>query len=409
MKKTLLSASLFMMLATTAQVDDQVSVQAGYSNQSYYNLENGEVENISNQDWDLGFDASSFGSTIRINGANGIELFVAPFTIADWSTIDTAGMGSWTSLIDSDLDWSKGAFNADFDSNNPSDLGWGEYNSITHFVIGTKTFVIKLNDGSVKKILIEQLGSGTYTFKYGNLDNTNEITETIAKADYVEKNFSYYNLTTSAELDREPLTNAWDIVFGKYITEIYPGATYGVTGALLNIGVTAYKDANVETSSADLDVNATYSEEINTIGYNWKSFNMSSFSYILDDSATYFIKTVEGDVWKIGFTGFGGSANGNIDFTKEKMASAGVYENSEITVTTYPNPVTNSFNIESEITGEAIVSLHAMNGKQVLNETANFNATPLTYAVDHLNSGLYVLTIRYENGQTSSEKIIITK
>lgn len=409
MKKTLLSASVLMMLSANAQVNDQVSVQAAYANQSYYSLENGEESNITNLDWDLAFDASPFGSSIRINGANALELFVTPYSLADWATIDTAGMSSWTQNIDSDLSWSNGAFNADYDQNNPSDLGWGEYNSITHFVIGNKTFILKLNDGSIKKVLIEQLGSGDYTFKYSDLDNSNEITEVITKADYAGKNFVYYNISTASELDREPLSENWDILFGKYITEIYPGATYGVTGVLLNNGATAYKDISVETNEGDIDNNAVYASETNTIGYNWKSFNMSTFSYVLDDSATYFIQTAAGDIWKLGFTAFGGSSTGNIEFTKEKMASAGVYTNSEITITTYPNPVTNSFNIKSDVNGEATITLHSMNGKQTINEIVDFTSEPIVYNVDTYNSGIYVLTINYKNGQTITEKIIITK
>ena len=409
MKKILLSASVLMMLSATGQVNDQVSVQTGYTNQSYYNLENGEVSNISNQDWDLAFDASAFGSSIRINGANSVELYVTPYSLTDWATIDTTGMGSWTQSFDSDLSWSMGAFNADFDLNNPSDLGWGTYNSITHFVIGSKTFVIKLSNGSIKKVLIEQLGAGDYTFKYSNLNNTNEITEVITKTDYSGKNFVYYDIATATEIDREPLSEEWDILFGKYITEIYPGATYGVTGVLLNNGILAYKDASVETLDATINTTATYSDEINTIGYNWKSFNMGTFSYDLDDSATYFIQTLEGDVWKLGFTSFGGSTSGNIEFTKEKVAALGVYTNSEITITTYPNPVINSFNIKSDVTGEASIILQSMTGKQAINENVEFTNSPIEYNVNTYNSGIYILTIRYKNGKTITQKIIINK
>jgi hypothetical protein len=409
MKKILLSVSILMMLSANGQVNDQVSVVASYANQSYYNLENGEVSNITNLDWDLAFDASTFGSAIRINGANAVELFVTPYSITDWSTIDTTGMTSWTQNFDSDLSWSSGAFNADYDLSNPSDLGWGEYNSITHFVIGTKTFVIKMNDGSVKKVLIDQLGSGDYTFKHSDLDNSNEITEVITKSDYTGKNFVYYNITTTTVIDREPLSEDWDIVFGKYITEIYPGATYGVTGALMNQGTTVYKDESVETNTAIINNNFVYSDAINTIGYDWKSFDFSTYTYILDDSATYFIQTAIGDVWKVGFTAFGGSSNGDIEFTKEKMASAGVYTNSELTITTYPNPVTNSFNIKSDLNGEATISLQSMNGKQTINETVDFINEPIEYNVDNYNSGVYILTVTYKNGQTLTEKIIITK
>jgi len=407
MKKILLSVSVLMMLNANGQIDDQVTVLSGYTNQSYYSLENGEESNITNQDWDLAFDVSPFGSSIRTNGAIGVELYVTPFSMSDWATIDTTGMLAWTKTMDSDRYWNIGAFNADFDSNNSSDLGWGEYSSITHYVVGNKTFVVKFTDDSVKKIVIEQLGSGTYTFKYSDLDNTNEVQETIVKSGYAGKNFVYYNMASSIIIDKEPLTENWDMVFGKYITEIYPGATYGVTGVLLNIGVTAYKDASVETNMATIDNNVTFNDQINTIGYNWKSFNMSTYTYDLNDSATYFVQTVVGDVWKLGFTEFGGSSTGVIEFTKEKVAAAGIYTNSDVTISTYPNPVSSELHIESGIKGKATIELHSNNGQLVIQEGIEFTDAPLLFDVRNFKSGLYLLIIKYNSGEVVSEKIII--
>jgi len=408
MKKILLSVSVLTSLFANSQVNDQVSVAAGYANQSYYSLDNGEVSNITNQDWDLAFDVSAFGSAIRTNGVIGVELYVTPYALSDWATIDTAGMSSWTRNMDSETSWSMGAFNADYDSNNASDLGWGEYNSITHFVVGNKTFVIKFSDGTAKKVLIEQLGSGTYTFKYSDLDNTNEVTETIVKSTYSGKNFVYYSIATGTTIDHEPASADWDIVFGKYIADL--GMPYGVTGVLMNYGVTVYKDETVETNTATLDNNATYNGEINTIGYNWKSFNMSTYTYDLNDSATYFIQTLDGEVWKLGFTGFGGSSNGNIEFTKEQVAFLSIDNNAEVvSINSYPNPVTNELFIESDINGQATLMLNSINGQQVLNEIIEFTDAPISLGMSNYNEGTYILTIQFENGKVVNEKIIITK
>src|SRR5690606_40554013 len=65
--------------------------------------------------------------------------------------------------------------------------------------------------------------------------------------------------------------NAWDMVFRKYVTDVGGGMMYGVTGTLHNPNVTVAK--NEEPSGNPDPNNLTYSEEINTIGYDWKTFN----------------------------------------------------------------------------------------------------------------------------------------
>ena len=46
--------------------------------QSFYNLNDGEIANIDNTNWDLAFSSSGYGSAIRINAQAGVELFVYP-------------------------------------------------------------------------------------------------------------------------------------------------------------------------------------------------------------------------------------------------------------------------------------------------------------------------------------------
>ena len=319
MKKIVIAAALFTTInGISQQVDDNVSVQTGYTNQVYYSFQNGEVSNVINNDWDIAFDVSTFGAGIRTNGQVGIELYTTPYDTTQWANIDTTGMDNWIVNLDSDKNWGEGAFNADYDVNNSSDLGWGLYSSITHFIVGNKTFILKYADGSVKKIWIKLLASGNYTFVYSDLDNTNVINQTITKSTYTGKNFVYYSLTSDSEIDTEPNSSDWDIVFTKYVTEVGPGMPYAVTGVLLNNGVTAYKDATVETNNATFNNSIGLETDINTIGYNWKSYDFNAGGYVLDDSATYFVQTVDGDIWSIGFTGFDGSITGNMHLQSNK-------------------------------------------------------------------------------------------
>ena len=132
MKKTLLSLLLgTSILGAQAQTTDEtVSVGAGYANDVYYSLENGEVASIPRNNWDVGFSVAKYGSTIITNGGTGAALYQYPNgSAASWETMDTTGLHTWDILYNSQSSWSEGAF-----SRNES--SWGEYSTITHFITG---------------------------------------------------------------------------------------------------------------------------------------------------------------------------------------------------------------------------------------------------------------------------------
>ena len=47
----------------TAQ-NNQISLNTGYTSQSFFSMQNGEVINISNDDWDLAFSTDAYSATI---------------------------------------------------------------------------------------------------------------------------------------------------------------------------------------------------------------------------------------------------------------------------------------------------------------------------------------------------------
>lgn len=404
MKKTILSICLLSGITSFGQViNDQVSVQPGYANQVYYSLENGEVANISNQDWDLAFDLGGFGTGIRANSQMGTNVFVADNDTTNWSTIDTSGIASWSPLYNSDMNWTAGALNADFDPSNQSDIGWGLYNSTTHHIIGNKIFVVQFLDGSIKKVWIQSLISGSYTFRIADLDNTNDITQVVTKNDYSDKNFIYYSIANNTILDREPVSADWDIVFTKYLGELAPGVHYGVTGGLTNYYTEVYEATGDIAGNLEFDNTYTFSSEINTIGYDWKSYSFSAGGYILADSTAYFIKTVQDDYWKVIFTGFEGSATGNIMFSKEKIGAASINNNNLVETNAYPNPTNGTLRISSSETLE-IISLFNTSGQLIFSTNEINTVTDIN--LEHLPNGIYLLKTQTINGGIATEKIV---
>ncbi len=405
MKRILLSACLMSGVLSFGQVvSDQVSVQPGYTNQVYYSLENGEVSNISNLDWDLAFDVSGFGSAIRINGQLGNAIYVADTDTSNWMSVDTNGLASsWAPLHNSDKSWSGGALNADHDPSDATDLGWGLYNTITHHINGSKIFAVVLPNGSVKKLMIRSLVSGTYIFRIANLDNTDDFTQTIVKNDYSGKNFAYYSFANNTVSDREPGSGDWDIVFTKYIGELGPNVHYGVTGALTNNFVEVYQASGDDADDLAFDHAYQFETDINVIGYDWKTFSFGTGSFIITDSLAYFIETPHGDFWKVVMTGFGGSANGDIMFTKERIGTADVQENNTTQFTAYPNPTTGLFRIQSSETLSS-VSVYNYEGQLIFMTNEVLNTTELS--LENLPNGIYLLKTMAESGQIATQKIV---
>ena len=409
MKKiTLIFAGIFSVLGLNAQTTDTVSTGAGYANSVYYNLDNNEVHSAEAGNWDIAFTVSGMGSTIRTNGGFGVELYNYPNgDTSHGSSVDTSGMSSWKKYYNSDSLWSKGAFSQTADG---MDMGWGNYSMITHYVTADSLFVIKLPDGEYKKFWIDRLASGVYYFKYADLDGTNEVLDTVAKADYVNKSFGYYSIQNGTEVDREPDKDSWDMVFTKYGQSITPSYYMGVSGVLTNEGVSVNKVEGVHSLDADT-LTTPFSSSMTSIGYDWKKLDYSTYQYSAVDSLTYFVKSKVGDLWKVVFTGFGGSSSGNYIFTKEKIFSVDVNENNEdLKVATYPNPTSDFLNIVLHQNSTENLEVTVLNLSGAIVYSKNFTGfsgvNNIQLNVSEFSQGLYIINVKNQ-GVSVQRKFVV--
>ncbi|MCW3084369.1 MAG: hypothetical protein JWP12_1735 [Bacteroidetes bacterium] len=411
---TLLSMALGISTFAQTEITDTVSLSAGYANQKWYSLANDEQGTAQSKDnWDLGFEITGFSASIIANTQKAsFMVYKTPFSIGNFNTLDTAGIAGWPTVFNSDTTWSIGAFNKGITSD-PFDLGWGIYDMGTHFVNGDSCFVIKLSAASYKKFKIDNLGNGIYNFTYANIDGSSLQTHALAKATYPNKNFGYYDLTNNTEIDREPATANWDLTFVKYTTFI-PSA-YGVTGILSNKGLKVAEADNVPSVETYNNYSgATFNTPMNEIGYDWKSFNMSTGAYNVSHDTCYFIQTANGDIWKLRFTGFGGSANGDFMFGKTLLSTTGIEDVAGNTISKfslYPNPVSNGelhvlFSSEKEV-NDVTLTIMDITGKIISAQTMNLTAGFNTYStsVDELSSGIYMIRLSAP-GFTNVQKFV---
>jgi hypothetical protein len=416
MKKSILSIFSLLILGNAyAQSTDTVSVGAGYANQVWYNLETGTKTSQPKNNWDLAFEINGFSASILANTVGGVSLWTVPGKLAnetDFAAIDTTGMTAWSKLYNSDTTWSVGAFN--HNPANDFDLGWGIYNMDNHVITGDSLFVIKLSNGTYKKLWIINLAAGVYNFRYADLNGSNDVTASIAKASYTNKNFGYYSIVNGAAIDREPNADDFDLLFTQYASWTY-NPPYTVTGVLLNKNIEAIRAEKVDINTVSPDF-YPYVTNISTIGWNWKKLNGSMTGYDIEDSLAFFVKTQSEDVYKIIFTGFGGSANGNFVFEKEKLATSGIFNSNKKSVaviSVYPNPANNQdvtllYSVKTPA-DNAFVSVYDITGRMISRENVNANSTSLsqhTLNTTNLQAGMYIVSFEI-NGQSAQQKLII--
>lgn len=401
MIQTTLAFILSFNLSAQSVISDTINLFPGYTHQVWYSFENGVVSSASKDEWHLAFELSGFGSTIRINGAIGMELFAYPERGAEfWEIIDTIGLEFWDQQFNSIEDWSLGAFSAGRNINDDFDMGWGRYSIVTHTIVGDQVFVLNDGRGNFYKIFVENLSMGTYNFIIANLDGTEESSYSVSKQAYSGKNFVYFSIDNRELIDREPPSETWDLSFGQYVEQI--PSSYVVVGVLQNIGVEAYLDKDGgELAGFTYTPTNDFSQSISSIGYDWKRFDLNSFSWNLEDKWVYVVKDRSGSIWALKFTDFGGSGSGIIEFDIQLLElSTSVNEvKNEMAVKLFPNPATEFIHVtikSNSVENDLNILLLDMNGKAIRNIVIdkghmNLQNHQHTIYLTGLPAGLYTL------------------
>lgn len=405
------------ILSVSAQnketITETLSMEAGYANDIFYSMSDGVVESVIREGWDIAFYTPAMSAGIMINEGSGVELYTYPNGgIDSWNHIDTTGFSTWSQLNNSPTLWENGAFNSNATIH--PNYGWGNYNSITHDVVGDSIFIIFSPEFGYKKIwIVDKISTqNIYNIKYANIDGTNEITKSIDVKPFNGKNFIYYSLVTNELIDREPTAN-WDILFTKYFdytTNTSGGQSgYIVTGATSNINTGANKYYPVDATYVDWAVKL-FETTKNTVGYNWKYFDMTTFSFVIEDSTAFFVKDYNDDVYKLTFNFWEGMSTGIFGLTKEIISLSNINSNAdkEHVISLFPNPSSGFVNINlgNSVVRNASISIIDLTGKVVYNAAVNNSANSIKVSTNNFESGLYFVTV-YTDDFSETAKLII--
>lgn len=395
MKPLLFTIALLLSLTASAQDFVQVSVGAQYAMQSFYNLDTDNVEQIPNESWDLAFsnvgrqDAGIIiNESASLSGAP-LELYSA--YVNEWDN----PMGSQDTLTqdnrlyNTEESWMEGAFNTLKSPINPFDYGWGEYVPQEQRVVGSTVYILKMRDGSLKKIQIMESGLVDYTFRYADLDGSNEETRKVAREPGVSVMF--YSMTEDKAF---PMPDDCDLMFKRYAKPLDDGAggilDYIVLGVLAAPGVESVRAAGVEPNAVTHDdYHDSYTARTDNIGHDWKEFDLNEGGWVVPEDRTYFAAAKSGKIYQMTFIDFEGSSTGISTFIKTPIGSTSTEEALNIAINVFPNPTSDYLSVTAE---ESIKQIYLLDqtGRLIQEYSDTLNQLQLP---GNLNSGQYNLMI----------------
>jgi len=412
MKKLKLILAAVAMIATSAAYSQTtVTMGAGYTDDVYYSMKNGITGIAPRAEWDLGFYTNILSAGIIVNDGSGIELKLYPKAdTSGWMSIDTNGMSEWPVLYNGEDSWENGAFNRH--GSGMLDYGWGVYNMQSHEVLGDSLYIIKLQDGTYKKLWIVRKVSveNKYVIRYADLDNSHDKVRELMNNNFTDYNFAYFDFADESFFDREPPKEDWDIVFTKYQALQPQGVYYPVVGVFNNVNVPANRFHPVTLDFTDWFSQPFDSAKV-VIGYDWKYFDLSAFQWNLEDSLVFFINDREGDIYKLFFTYFAGTTSGEIQFDDEVISVLDLDEPlaDDIKLMLAPNPAGSFVRLSwsRDLGSEISVRVYDLSGKEVLSqEISNGGQTSTRLDIGALKEGMYLVSL-ISGDRVINEKLLV--
>jgi hypothetical protein len=396
--------------AETPLAPDSITMSAGYANEVYYSMSGGTVLASPRTSWDIAFRTRKMSSSILTNDGAGVILYTYPKSdTSGWATVDTNGLAAWKPMYNDPNDWENGAFSRNALSF--PDYGWAVYNEVTHDLVGDSIFIIVLRDQSIRKLWIERKKSvqDIYIFKFADINGSNEHQVSLDLNAYTGKDFYGYSLEDNAGVDYQPERGSWDLVFTKYMSVQPNGSPYIVTGVLSNDSVRTKGFHHTPVTYGDWWV-GTWDSTRSSIGYNWKTFDMNNFVYVVEDSLVYFVRNLAGDVYKLVFTRFDGSSTGVTVFETAKISSLGIDPAvpEAYGVIVYPNPATGHFTVQLPVgtAADATVTVSDITGRTLFRTPVPAGTESLRVSTAGFSPGTYLISVSSSSVHSVSKVLV---
>lgn len=284
-----------------------VELTRDYRNQVFFSLkDNAVVSTNLKKSWDLGFESSDTGWRIWLNSAK--AMFVAKTKETDILAVsDTTGNLSWK---------------LDAVTGHPDSTAIGHWPTHENVYVVDRGFDEKGRHQGFASIKFKSYDTEKFIIEYRLLGNSEVSTLEIQKEEAVNLTcFSFDNGVKSIQPPRE----TWDLLFTQYtyVFEEEGNIPYVVTGVLLNRHETfAIEDSLLTFDEIDLESaqGMEFQTRLDVPGYNWKTYNFNTSSYIIHDQKSYVIKTQSEEYYKLRFLDyyneFGESGSPKFEFQR---------------------------------------------------------------------------------------------
>ncbi|MFZ4520368.1 MAG: HmuY family protein [Bacteroidales bacterium] len=280
---------------------DTIPMTDTYLNQVYFSLDSGRIvsSNIKTT-FDLGFECRKSGWHIILNTSNFMKVvdlgevtFGAPYDTTGYKlkfdksdgNIDSTAIDSWFNVAGNDTV------------------------SKRHVYAISRGLDEAGNPLGVYQVIFDSLKNNTYYFRYAPLAGGSGSRGYVKKDPQV--NFIYFSLKTGSVIAAEPAAPTYDLLFTQYTTLLFTTEglpyPYLVTGVLLNrFQVAAVADSLTDFMAITRDMarNMTYSNAMDVIGWEWKTYNFDTGVYTIKNHLCFVIRGVSGYYYKLRFTGF---------------------------------------------------------------------------------------------------------
>ncbi len=264
----------------------QVELGTTYGLQIYYDLATNSVVKINQKtDWDLAFECSTEGWHVILNSS--LAMAAADMGELDFDQITETAGAEW---------------NWDHQTGELDSTAIGDYRDGNHVYIVDRGYNEMGTQLGYKKIMLSYI-DGVYEIKSANLDGTEEQIALIVKDASI--NFQAFSFNSHSAVDIEPPNSSWDLLFTQY-THIFQNPTmpYLVTGVLLNRyettcaedEVTSFDEISLENVS-----DFSFMNDLNVIGYDWKSYDGGSGQFTIVEDRNYILKDNLGVYHKLRF------------------------------------------------------------------------------------------------------------
>lgn len=268
----------------------QVELGTTYGLQIFYDLASNSIVSANPKtDWDLSFECKTGGWHVLLNSS-------LAAAAADLGAVD---FGSVSNTDDAVWDW-------DLQTGLLDSSAIGDYRNLNHVYLIDRGY----NEAGValgfKKIMLEFNEDESFYLRSANLDGSEDETITITKDPNI--NFKSYSFNTNSVIDIEPNKNDWDLMFSQY-THVFQNPTlpYLVTGVIMNrLNTSCAQEESIpfEEIAFENIGDFDFSFDINTIGYDWKSYSFDVSQFTIVENMNFVIKTNNEAYFKLRFIDF---------------------------------------------------------------------------------------------------------